>query len=134
MATLPKAGAVTLLDFAKSIDPDGKTATVVELLNQTNEILTDMMWLEGNQPTGHRSTIRTGLPTSVWRQLYQGVPASKSTRAQVDDTCGMLETRAEVDKDIAELNGNTSEFRLSEAQAFLESMNQTMASSLFYGD
>ncbi len=43
MATLPKAGAVTLLDFAKSIDPDGKTATVVELLNQTNEILTDMM-------------------------------------------------------------------------------------------
>ena len=134
MATLPKAGAVTLLDFAKSIDPDGKTATVVELLNQTNEILTDMMWLEGNQPTGHRSTIRTGLPTSIWRQLYQGVPASKSTRAQVDDTCGMLETRAEVDKDIAELNGNTSDFRLSEAQAFLESMNQTMASSLFYGD
>lgn len=134
MATLPKAGAVTLLDFAKSIDPDGKTATVVELLSQTNEILTDMLWLEGNLPTGHRSTIRTGLPTSIWRQLYQGVPPSKSTRAQVDDTCGMLETRSEVDKDVAELNGNTAEFRLSEAQAFLESMNQTMASSLIYGD
>lgn len=134
MATLPKAGAVTLLDFAKSLDPDGKTATVVELLNQSNEILLDMPWIEGNLPTGHRTTVRTGLPTSVWRQLYQGVPASKSLRAQIEDACGMLETRAEVDKDIAELNGNTAEFRLSEAQAFLESMNQTMASTLFYGD
>jgi len=134
MATLPKAGAVTLLDVAKSLDPDGKTSTVVELLNQSNEILTDMLWMEGNLPTGHRTTIRTGLPTAVWRQMYQGVPPSKSVRAQIDDACGMLETRAEVDKDIAELNGNSGEYRLSEAQAFLESMNQTMAQTLFYGD
>lgn len=134
MALLPKAGAVTLIDFAKSLDPDGKTATVVELLNQTNEILTDMVWIEGNLPTGHRTTIRTGLPTAIWRQLYQGVPASKSIRAQVDDTCGMLETRAEVDKDIAEMNGNTTEFRLSEAQAFLEAMNQAFGLTLWYGN
>lgn len=134
MATLPKAGAVTLLDFAKSIDPDGKTATVVELLNQTNEVLNDMVWIEGNLPTGHRTTVRTGLPTAIWRILYQGVPASKSVRAQVDDTCGMLETRAEVDKDIADLNGNTAEFRLSEAQSFLEAMNQNFCQTLFYGN
>lgn len=134
MALLPKAGAVTLLDFAKSLDPNGNTSTVVELLNQTNEILTDMVWIEGNLPTGHRTTIRTGLPTAIWRQLYQGVPASKSVRAQVDDTVGMLETRAEVDKDIAEMNGNTNEFRLSEAQAFLEAMNQNFGLTLWYGN
>lgn len=134
MATLPKAGAVTLLDFAKSLDPNGKTATVVELLNQTNEVLLDMTWMEGNLPTGHRTTIRTGLPTAVWRQLYQGVPPSKSIRAQVDESVGMLETRAEVDKDVVELNGNTNDFRLSEAQSFLEAMNQTMADTLIYGD
>ena len=135
MATLPsKAGAITLLDFAKSLDPDGKTAVVVDLLSQTNEILTDMTFIEGNLPTGHRTTIRTGLPTAVWRQLYAGVPASKSTRAQVDDVCGMLEARAEVDKDLYELNGNSAAFRLSEAQGFLEAMNQQMAGTLFYGD
>lgn len=134
MATLPKAGAVTLLDWAKSVDPDGKTATVVELLNQSNEILLEMPWIEGNLPTGHRTTVRTGLPTSVWRQLYQGVPPSKSQRAQIEDSCGMLETRAELDKDIADLNGNTADFRLSEAESFLESMNQTMAQTLIYGN
>lgn len=135
MATLPtRAGAATLLDFAKSIDPDGKTATVVELLNQTNALLADMPWVEGNLPTGHRTTIRTGLPNVTWRQMYQGVQPSKSTRAQVDDACGMLEARAEVDVEIAKLNGNTSAFRLSEAQAFLEAMNQAMISAMIYND
>jgi hypothetical protein len=135
MATLPtKSGAVTLLDWAKSIDPDGNTAKVVELLNQSNEILMDMDWIEGNLPTGHRGAIRTGLPTATWRKLYQGVPAAKSLRAQVEDAVGMLEARAEVDCALADLNGNTNEFRLSEAQAFVEAMNQTMAEALIYGD
>lgn len=133
-ATLGQSGKVTLLDWAKSLDPDGSTATVVELLNQSNEILTDMPFIEGNLPTGHKSTIRTGLPTAIWRQMYQGVPASKSVRAQVEDACGMLETRAELDVEVAGLNGNDKTFRLSEAQAFLEAMNQQMASTMFYGD
>lgn len=133
-ATLGQSGKVTLLDWAKSLDPDGSTATVVELLAQTNEILFDMPFMEGNLPTGHKSTVRTGLPSAIWRQMYQGVPASKSVRAQVEDSCGMLETRAELDKDVAELNGNDKAFRLSEAQAFLESMNQQMAQTLFYGN
>ena len=134
MATLGQSGKVTLLDWAKSLDPTGKVASIVELLNQTNEILLDMPWIEGNLPTGHKTVVRTGLPTSVWRQLYQGVPPSKSVRAQVTEACGMLETRSEVDIDLAKLNGNLSEFRLSEADAFIESLNQTMAATLIYGD
>lgn len=134
MATLAQGGKVTLLDMAKSMDPDGNTATVVELLTQTNEILLDMPFMEGNLPTGHKTTVRTGLPTSIWRQMYQGVPPSKSVRAQIEDACGMVETRSEVDRDMADLNGNTAAFRLSEAESFIESMNQTMAQALFYGN
>lgn len=134
MATLPKAGAVTLLDFAKSLDPEGNTATVIELLNQSNEVLTDMKWIMGNLSTGHLTTVRTGLPTVVWRRLYKGVPAGKSQRAQVTDVTGMLEARSEVDKAVADMAENVSAFRLSEAQAFLESMNQAMTQTLFYGD
>lgn len=135
MATQPvRPGAATLLDFAKSIDPDGKTAKVAELLTQSNEILFDLPWIEGNLPTGHRTTLRTALPTSTWRQLYQGVPPSKSDRAQITDSCGMLENRSEVDVDMAALNGNSDAFRLSEAMAFLEGMNQDFAQTLIYGD
>ena len=133
MSTL-SANVLTLADWAKRLDPDGKVPSIVELLSQTNDILTDMLFMEGNLPTGHRLTVRTGLPTVAWRLLNQGVQPSKSTTAQVDEQAGMLEAWSEVDKDLAELNGNENAFRLSEAQAFIEAMNQEMAATLFYGN
>jgi hypothetical protein len=135
MATLPsKAGAVTMTDIARSIDPDGKPAKLVELMTQANEILIDMTFIEGNLPTGHQSSIRVGLPAPTWRKLYQGVQPTKSIRAQVTDTCGMLEARNEIDVDAANLNGNTAEFRLSEAMGEIEGMNQSLGETLIYGD
>ena len=133
MATL-STGALTLADWAKRLDPDGKVPVVAELLSQSNEILEDAVFKEGNLPTGHRVTIRTGLPTVYWRSLNQGVPSSKSTTVQVDEAVGMLEAYSRADKDLVELNGNTSEFRLSEDSAFLEAMNQAQASAMFYGN
>jgi hypothetical protein len=47
---------------------------------------------------------------------------------------GMLEDYSEVDKDLAMLNGNSAEFRMSEDMPHLESMSNTMATTLFYGD
>ena len=125
---------LTLLDHAKRLDPEGRIATIAELLSTTNEILTDCVWKESNLPTGHREVIRTGLPSVYWRSLNQGIPSSKSTTAQVDEACAILEARSEVDKDLAMLNGNTAAFRLSEDAAFLEAMNQRMATTLFYGN
>ena len=126
--------ALTLADWAKRIDPDGNTPVVAELLSQSNEILMDAMFMEGNLPTGHRVTIRTGLPAVYWRSLNQGVPSSKSTTAQVDESCGMLEAYSRVDQDLALLNGNSDAFRLSEDSAFLEAMNQTQAQTMIYGN
>jgi hypothetical protein len=133
MATLG-SNVLTLADHAKRLDPEGKVPAIVELLSQSNELLQDMLFKEGNLPTGERTTVRTGLPSVYWRLINQGVSPSKSTTAQVDEGTGMLESWSEVDKDLAELNGNQSSFRLSEAQAFLEAMNQEMASTFFYGD
>jgi hypothetical protein len=124
----------TLLDLARAQDPDGKIAKIVEILTATNEILDDMMVCEGNLPTGHKTTVRTGLPQATWRLLNTGVPNAKSTTAQIVDTCGNLETYSVIDKDIADLNGNTAEFRLSESRAFLEGMSQQVASTLIYGN
>lgn len=124
----------TLLDYTKRQDPDKSIATIVETLAQTNEILEDMVHLEGNLETGHRTTVRTGLPAPTWRKLYGGVQPSKSETVQVTDTIGTMEAYAEVDKQLADLNGNTAAFRMSEDMAHLEGMNQEFASTLFYGD
>ena len=122
----------TLLDVTKRLDPNGKIDTIAELLTQSNEMLDDIVFLEGNLPTGHRSTTRTGLPEPTWRKLYGGVQPTKSRTAQVTDTCGMLEAYAEVDKALADLNGNSAAFRLSEDRAHIEGMNQEAAASLIY--
>lgn len=128
------AGALTLADWAKRTDPDGQVPKVAELLSQTNEILEDAVFKEGNLPTGHRVTIRTGLPQVFYRMINQGVPASKSTTTQIDEACGILEARSHIDVELVKLNGNEAAFRLSEDEAFIEAMNQTQAGAMFYGN
>lgn len=124
----------TLLDLANLSDPNGKIQAVIEILNQQNEILDDMVWQEGNLVTGHRTTIRTGLPAPTWRKLYGGVQPNKGTTAQITDSVGMLEAYAEIDKALADLNGNKGEFRLNEDRAHIEGINQTLTQALFYSN
>lgn len=131
---LLSANNPTLIDVASRLDPQLNVDKIVELLAATNPILNDMTFMEGNLPTGHKTTVRTGLPGVTWRKLYGGVQPSKSTTAQVTDSCGMLEAYAEVDKALADLNGNAGAFRLSEDKAFVEAMSQEMAQTLFYGN
>jgi len=133
MATL-SANNPTLADLAKVTDPDGSIADVVEILNETNEILMDMTWLEGNMTSGHKSSIRSGLPSPTWRKLYGGVQPTKSRAVQVTDTTGMLEDYAEVDKALVDMAGNPAAFRLQEDRPHIEGMNQEIADTLFYGD
>jgi hypothetical protein len=124
----------TLADLAKRKDPKGKIDKIAEILTQTNPILEDMPWMEANDGSGHRSTVRTGLPTGTWRLLNYGVQPEKSTTAQIRDTTGMLESYSEVDKKLVDLSQDKAGFLLSESRAFLEGMNQNMAQTVIYGD
>lgn len=122
----------SLVDAAKRMDPDGTTADIAELLKTNSPLIGDMVWKEGNLPNGHQSTSRTGLPQGTWRMMYEGVTQSKSTTAQVVDLCGNLEGYSDVDKDVADLNGNTSSFLMSEDTAFLEGLSQQATTALIY--
>lgn len=133
MATI--GGTVlTLSDFAQRLDPDGSVPDIAELLNEKNEVLSDMLWVEGNLPTGMRTTQRAGLPNVFFRQLNTGILPSKSTVGQVDDVCCILEAWSVIDEKLGQLNGNIEELRLSEAKPFLEAMNQQFCQTLFYGN
>ena len=132
--TVIGTSVLTLADWATRVDPDGAVPVIAELLNQKNEIIGDMHWEEGNLPTGTRITQRTGLPVAMARQLNQGITPSKSTTTQLDEATAMIEAFSEVDKDLADLNGNTAAFRMSEADAFIESINQAFAEITMYGD
>ena len=133
MATLSTLNP-TLADLSSRM-VDGKIdPQIVEILTETNEILADATFIEANGFTEHKTTVRSGLPSGTWRKLNYGVQPEKSRTVQVKDSMGMLETYAEVDKALADLNGNSAAWRMSEDKAFIEGMNQTLAQTLFYGD
>lgn len=125
---------LSLADAIKRQNPDGTIADIIETLAQQNPIVQDMRAVECNDGTSHQTTIRTGLPEPTWKMLYQGVQPSKSTTAQVKDATGFAESWVEVDEDLLKLNKDPAGLMLSEAYAQLEGMNQSVASTLFYGD
>lgn len=132
--TLLASQVHTLVDVATRSDPNGNAAQIAELLTQSNPVLADMAWREGNLATGERTTVRTGLPQVAFRQINAGVPKSKSTVAQVDEGAAELVGQSQVDRSLAILSGNPAAYRLGEAAPFFEAMNQTMATTLFYGN
>lgn len=122
------------IELLRRIDPNGRAADIAEILNETNEVLQDITFKEGNLPTGDQQTIRTGLPEVYWRQLNRGVPASHSTVASVTETCAEMAARSQLDTGVAELNGLTAAFRSQEEAPFIETMGQKLSSTIWYGD
>lgn len=124
----------TLVDIAKILAPNGSIGQVAEILQEYNDILEDITWQEGNLATGHQLNIRTSKPTPTFRLLNQGVVPAKSTTGQIVEGCAIMEARSHIDKNVAELNGNTAAFRMSQDKAFIAGMGDALSDALIYGD
>ncbi|MBR1617478.1 phage capsid protein [bacterium] len=124
---------LTLKDHFAQKENGHITNTIVDLLSQSNVLIEDAVVRECNEGSTHKTTVRNGLPEVEFRKFYQGVNASKGEYTQITDTTGMIEVYSQVDKSLADLEGDTQQFRLNEATAFVESMNNTVQKNIFYG-
>lgn len=125
---------LTLKDKYSMTEGGKVTSTIIDLLSQSNVLLEDAVVKECNEGSTHKTTVRNGLPDVEFRKFYEGVNCSKGDYTQVTDATGMLEVYSQVDKALADLNGDVNQFRLNESQGFLEAMNQTVQENLFYGN
>ena len=125
---------VDLLDIEKQKNPDGSIAVVLEQLMELNPMLQDAIAVQCNNGTTHRHSIRTGLPSVAWGKLYQGIPQSKSTYAQVDDATGFVEAMSTIDKRVLDISGNPAAIRMNEARGFLEAVAQEVQATMIYGN
>lgn len=123
-----------LVDWARMANPDGTIADIAWLLAQSNDILKDMIWQEGNLPLGHKITANVGLPQGTWRGNNQGVPSSKPINAQYQFAIGELVDYSMVDKSEANLNGEIGKFRWNEDQAHIEGLSQQVATAIMYSN
>lgn len=133
MSTLTVRGQLTLLELAKRT-ANKELLTIAEVLNETNEMLDNAIWVEANQLTSHVTTIRTSLPTGSFRAINEGVVEEASSTRQVVEPMGMLEAYSTVDKKLVDMAPNPSEFRSNEDKAFIEGLGQTLQETLIYGN
>lgn len=132
MTTALASSNLTLKDHLARMDPNGAIDNIVETLSRMTPVVNDAVWKEGNLPDGHKFTSRESLPVVGKRRFYEGAVASKSTTAQVTETCANFSAQSVVDVQEAKLNGNEQAFRYSEDKAFMMSMGQGVDSSLIF--
>lgn len=125
---------LTLPELAKRLDPNGDLATIVESLNQENEILYDAPWMEANGIWTHKTVRRISLPTGTVRMLNAGVGSEASKTQPIIEGIFMLESYNEVDCAIVDTAPDQKSARNQEAIATIEGMGQTFANYLIYGN
>lgn len=124
----------SLTDHFKSVDKNGNIVPTIETLTRLTPIYKDAYVEEANNGFNNLSVIRTGLPTPTWGKLYQGIPQSKSTKQQVEDTSGFVESLSTVDTRLLNYKKNPAQARADEANAHMEAMSQDVQANFFYSD
>lgn len=124
----------TLIDKFSRQDSTQKIMKIVELMAKQNDILMDAEYMECNDGSKHKTTMRSGIPEPTWRMYNQGIQPSKATTVPVLDTTGMMEDYGLVDKALADLSGNADAFRASENLGKLQGFNNKAARYMFYGN
>ena len=126
-------GVMNAQDIKTMVGADGLMLNIVETLFVENQILNDIVWKEGNLPTGNLTGIRTSIPRPGIRILNQGGNRSKSTYKQITDTCCILEDNSEVDEEVLALAPSKEKARASDVVGHAEGFRESVADMMFYG-
>ena len=132
MATLGTNQA-TWKDYASQLDPDGKSAKVIDILAQENDILDDMVVTPGNKEYGLETTQLASDPTVSIRGINQGATGTKGTFKQLQAQAALFTALGQVDKELVEAANDKAGFRANYNKPFIGAMGKKLANELFYG-
>lgn len=132
MATIGYAH--TLEDMRRQMNPDGSIDSILEILAESNPILADCPFIEGDLPIGNKTTVRASLPSPSIRRINRGTASTKGTARQIIDVCMNLEDRSTIDTELLTGKPNPQQYRASEDDAHVEGMGQYVARQMVYGD
>lgn len=125
----------SILNVVTRMLPDGSVDTnIVELLAKKSPAIRDAVWVEANEMSGHRSHVRTSLPTPAWRKLNQVSSFDKSTTAPITDSIGICEKWFQMDAKMVRMQANPAAFLKTEHDAFVEAFAQEIEDTLFSGN
>jgi hypothetical protein len=129
MATKTVTSRENLLGAAKQTH-NNEIMDVAEVLNETNDIIEDMLVQRGNDITSHVVSRRTRLPAVSWVKVGNGWNATVGLTAQAREEMGMLKARYSCPQDVMDLQPNPAKYRANQERAYIESMGQELSNTL----
>lgn len=124
----------SLLDVVNGQNPDGSTRTIAEVLQRASTIQDDMAWKQGNLIDGHMSSVRTKKAEAYFRRANEGIQPSKGASRTQNETAALLESRGQVDRELAIRSGNPADFRQKQGEPHLQGMHDRFVDTLIYGN
>lgn len=132
MATLT-LNHLSLLEIAKRVH-NGKFQSIAETLAETNDIITDAVWLPANDLTSHVYTRQQALPNGTYKKPRQGVAPEGAKTNQIREEVADLYGYSNVDEQELNKTPDKAAARMSEDMMFIEGLSQTTAGDIIYGN
>jgi hypothetical protein len=122
-------GFVSLLDVAKKGDK------VAEVLTLKNKMMGDIPYMEMNEGTTHKESIRSFLPSPKYRKANQALAAAKSGLEERTFSAAHFESRSQMDAKVAQRGGmdRVALNRWNQAMGHIQAMANEHARLMIYG-
>jgi hypothetical protein len=132
--TTQNSSHMSILDAAKAMGADGLILNCAELLDKKKGMLQDIPWEQTDTPEGHVSAQTTSLPTVSDVVYNQEGTASKSTVANIMESCQGLEVWLTPDDRVLSYGGNPAAKMSKEVMRASEAMKQGVQTRYITGN
>ena len=125
--------AMTLRAAALLFGTGGKPDILINLLSELSPLTEDLMWKPTNKDTEFLFRTIEGLPGVSYRSINEGVLPTRGTQKIVTESCSLMESVFEIDKELIDIAPDKAVYRTEQAAAHLESMTLKLSEELWYG-
>lgn len=125
---------LTLFDLQRQLDPDGSVAKLVNIVSNSNPILEDIPWMQGNRETGNQVSQVTEIEEAGLRAINGYTTPTKSGNKVIVDGAALIESWGEVDSELLRISPNPEQTRMNADKMKIEAMGKKVANLIFYGD
>jgi hypothetical protein len=122
---------LTLSQLAESTARDGSLVPIARVLQRVNGFMQDIPFVTCNNGMSHKVGQERSLPSGAWRRLNEGILGSESTEQYVEETCGELAIKSEIDDSLMSAP-NGAAMRLSKDLRKIEGLGNQLENAFFY--
>ena len=131
MSTAIGQDFLTLSQLAEGQARDGSLVPIAKVLQRVNGFMQDIPFMTCNNGMSHKVGAERSLPSGSWRRINEGILGSESTEQYVEETCGELAIKSEIDDTLMSAP-NGAQMRLSKDMRKLEGLGNQLENAYFY--